>query len=141
MVSYIISLDKKYFFWALRLLLPKEETSMKYILKLLRCLLFRHQYLRTNNKHMLKLIIGLQIKMKRLVRPFVYQYYLPCISIVLVSFMSFVVPLSAIPGRVALVVTQCLTLTNLFIHQRVGKILFIKKVSDTSECNGFDLII
>ena len=77
--------------------------------------------------------IGLQIKMKRLVRPFVYQYYLPCISIVLVSFMSFVVPLSAIPGRVALVVTQCLTLTNLFIHQRVGKILFIKKSSDTSE--------
>ena len=62
---------------------------------------------------------GLQIKMERLVRPYVYQYFLPCISIVLVSFMSFVVPLSAIPGRVALVVTQCLTLTNIFIHQRV----------------------
>ena len=62
---------------------------------------------------------GLEIKMQRIVRPFVYQYFLPCISIVMVSFLSFVVPLSAIPGRVALVVTQCLTLTNIFIYQRV----------------------
>ena len=64
---------------------------------------------------------GLQIKLQRLVRPYVNQYFLPCISIVLVSFISFVVPLTAIPGRVALVVTQCLTLTNIFIYQRVRK--------------------
>ena len=64
---------------------------------------------------------GLHIRLQRLVRPYVYQYFLPCISIVLVSFISFVVPLTAIPGRVALVVTQCLTLTNIFIYQRVRK--------------------
>ena len=67
---------------------------------------------------------GLQIRLQRLVRPYVYQYFLPCISIVLVSFISFVVPLTAIPGRVALVVTQCLTLINIFIYQRVRKRFF-----------------
>jgi hypothetical protein len=62
---------------------------------------------------------GFKIKMKRVIQPYVYQYYLPCMSMVLVSFISFLVPLSALPGRIALVVTQCLTLTNIFIHQRV----------------------
>ena len=64
-------------------------------------------------------IITLQIQMDRIILPFVYLYYLPCISIVLVSGISFVIPLTAIPGRVALLVTQLLTLTSLFIHQTV----------------------
>ena len=41
-------------------------------------------------------------------------------AIVVVSFISFLVPLTAIPGRIALVVTQFLTLTNMFIHQMVS---------------------
>ena len=63
--------------------------------------------------------MGLNIQMRRKVMPFILRYYLPCVAIVLASQVSFVIPLSAIPGRVALVVTQFLTLTNIFIHQMV----------------------
>ena len=63
---------------------------------------------------------GLDITLKRLIQPYLYQYYLPAMAIVVVSQVSFVIPLTAIPGRVALVVTQFLTLTNIFIHQMVS---------------------
>ena len=68
-------------------------------------------------------LIGLKIQMDRIIAPFVYEYYLPCVAIVLVSGISFVIPLTAIPGRVALLVTVFLTLTNLFIHQTVIALL------------------
>ena len=64
--------------------------------------------------------MGFDLKLKRLILPYMLQYYLPCIAIVLVSFISFIVPLSAMPGRIALMVTQFLTLTNIFIHQIVS---------------------
>jgi hypothetical protein len=64
--------------------------------------------------------IGFNITLKREVQPYLYQYYFPSIAIVAVSFISFIIPLSAIPGRIALVVTQFLTLTNIFIHQMVS---------------------
>ena len=60
------------------------------------------------------------IAMKRQVGKYIYQYYMPCIAIVIASSFSFIIPLSAIPGRVALMVTQFLTLTNIFIKQMVG---------------------
>ena len=63
---------------------------------------------------------GLNIQMKRQVQKYFFQYFLPCIAVVIASSFSFIIPLSAIPGRVALVVTQFLTLTNLFIHQMVS---------------------
>ena len=63
---------------------------------------------------------GFDLTIKRLILPYMLQYYLPCISIVLVSFVSFIIPLSALPGRVGLIVTQFLTLTNVFIHQIVS---------------------
>ena len=63
--------------------------------------------------------IGFDIQMVRILRPFIMEYYLPCMAIVLVSQIGFVIPLTAIPGRVALLVTQFLTITNLFIHQMV----------------------
>ena len=66
---------------------------------------------------------GFDIEMKRHIESYFFQYYLPCMSIVMVSLISFIVPLSAIPGRIALVVTQFLTLTNIFIHQMVSDIL------------------
>ena len=62
---------------------------------------------------------GYNFRMERHVEPYILQYYIPCFGIVLVSFFSFVVPISATPGRIGLIVTQFLTLTNLFIHQRV----------------------
>ena len=69
--------------------------------------------------HALPTEIGFDIVLKRIVQPFLFQFYLPCIAIVLVSQTSFIVPLSAIPGRIALVVTQFLTLINIYIHQQV----------------------
>ena len=64
---------------------------------------------------------GYKFYIKRIIAPYFYQYYIPCLAIVIVSLLSFMIPILAIPGRVGLVVTQFLTLTNLFIHQRVRK--------------------
>jgi hypothetical protein len=63
--------------------------------------------------------LGFDVELKRLIYSYVYQYYLPCFAIVVVSSISFIVPLSSMPARVTLVVTQFLTLTNIFIHQMV----------------------
>ena len=65
------------------------------------------------------MLIPFNITMKRQVTKYLYQYYIPCMSIVTASSFSFIIPISAIPGRVALVVTQFLTLTNIFINQMV----------------------
>ena len=64
--------------------------------------------------------IGLDIQVHRCVSPFVLKFYLPCATITIVSQLSFIIPLDALPGRVALLVTQFLTLTSLFIHQMVS---------------------
>ena len=63
---------------------------------------------------------GFDITLERMFQPFLFQYYLPCMAIVLVSQISFIIPLSSLPGRVALVVTQFLTLTNIFIYSTVS---------------------
>ena len=64
--------------------------------------------------------VGIRIVMKRITTPFLLQYYFPCMTIVVVSIIGFVIPTSAIPGRIALLVTQFLTLINLFIYQMVN---------------------
>jgi hypothetical protein len=69
--------------------------------------------------------IGIFITMCRLQHSFIFMYYIPCITIVLVSLIGFVIPVSAIPGRIGLLVTQFLTLTNLSIHQMVNIIIVI----------------
>ena len=61
------------------------------------------------------------ITLQRQAPKYFYQYYIPCITIVVASSFSFIIPLSAIPGRVALVVTQFLTLTNILINQMASK--------------------
>ena len=58
---------------------------------------------------------GFHVFLTRIVQQNMYKYYFPTFAIVVVSQFSFIIPLSAIPGRVALVVTQFLTLTNVFI--------------------------
>ena len=63
--------------------------------------------------------VGFNITMTRRIEPYVMKYYTPSVAVVLVSEVGFVIPLSAIPGRVALLVTQFLTLVNLFIYQMV----------------------
>ena len=62
---------------------------------------------------------GFDVTLSRMIQPYLFQYYFPSITIVVVSQISFIIPLSAIPGRIGLIVTQFLTLTNIFIHQMV----------------------
>ena len=64
--------------------------------------------------------IGFNLCMKRKLIPFLLQYYIPSMAIVILTQISFIIPISAIPGRVALLVTEFLTMTNLFIHQQVN---------------------
>ena len=62
---------------------------------------------------------GFTIKMNRRLQPVILECYLPCIAIVVVSQISFVIPIDAVPGRVALLVTQFLSLTNIWVYQQV----------------------
>ena len=62
---------------------------------------------------------GFYNNLTRQIEPYIYQYYMPCTTVVLTSFFSFLIPLTAIPGRVAILVTQFLTLTSIFIHAMV----------------------
>ena len=64
--------------------------------------------------------VGFQVQMNRLLRPYLMMYYIPCIAIVLVSELGFLVRLTA-DGSVGLLVTQLLTLVNLFIYQMVSQ--------------------
>ena len=72
---------------------------------------------RVENHHWIK--IGFDIAIKRRMSKYIFQYYLPSCAIVAAASFNFVIPLSAIPGRVALLVTQFLTLTNIFINLTV----------------------
>ena len=71
------------------------------------------------------LAFGVEVTLKRQLSRYVYQYYLPSIIIVLASSVSFIIPLSAIPGRVALMGTQFLTLTNIFLNQMVNIYVYL----------------
>ena len=62
---------------------------------------------------------GFNLEIKRKVSTYVIQYYLPCATIVAISSISFIIPVTAIPGRVSLVVTLFLTLSNLIINNEV----------------------
>ena len=59
------------------------------------------------------------IKMERCLLPYIIKYYLPCIAIIIVSLISFLISIDSLPARVALLVTQFLTLTNILIAQQV----------------------
>ena len=64
--------------------------------------------------------VELHLSMHRIWLIYLYQYYLPCASIVFVSHVSFVIPPSSIPGRLGLLATLFLTLTNIFINHLVS---------------------
>ena len=80
--------------------------------------------------------VKLSITVERQSSKYIYQYYIPCITIVAAASFSFIIPLSAIPGRVALIVTQFLTLTNIFINQMVSLDTFIRCMINKSTCYG-----
>lgn len=64
---------------------------------------------------------GFVLDMKRVVLSFILKSYIPTTSIVLISGISFIIPLTAIPGRVTLSVTLFLTLGNIFMQTTVRK--------------------
>ena len=82
---------------------------------------------------------GFDMTLRRIIQPYLFQYYFPCIAIVLISQIGFMIPLSAIPGRVALVTTQFLTLTNIFISQTVNILLF--RDATVIYCLSFEKIL
>ena len=64
--------------------------------------------------------VGFDMILERIYRPFIYQYYIPSFTIVCVSTFSFIVPLTAIPGRISLAVTNLLCLITMYINQMVN---------------------
>lgn len=65
-------------------------------------------------------LIGFDINLVRILKQNFMAYYFPCIASVLVSQIGFLIPLTSIPGRAALLVTQFLSLINLFIAAMVS---------------------
>ena len=63
--------------------------------------------------------ISCVLKMERCLLPYIMKYYLPCIAMVIVSLISFLLALNTVPARVVLLVTLFLTLTNTLIAQQV----------------------
>ena len=71
--------------------------------------------------------ISCVLKLERCLLPYIMKYYLPCIAMVIVSFISFLLSLNSIPARVALLVTLFLTLTNILIAQQVSFCRYSRK--------------
>ena len=69
-------------------------------------------------------MVGFNIILRHLVAKYLWKYYIPCFSIVIVSQISFIIPLSSIPGRVCLVATNFLTLISIFMEQMVHKCVY-----------------
>ena len=64
--------------------------------------------------------VKFDLELNRILTPFIFQYYLPCMAIVCVSQISFIIPPSSVPGRIGFLATLFLTLTNLFITHMVS---------------------
>ena len=71
--------------------------------------------------------VAINITLTRIMRPFFMKYYLPSMAIALLSEISFIIPMKAIPARTALLATLFLALINLFIAQQVKLRLSISK--------------
>ena len=65
--------------------------------------------------------ISLEIEIHRIIRPFIYRYYLPCAGGVVVSSLSMTLPTNVVQARVALLVTVLLMVVNLYDTQMVRK--------------------
>ena len=78
-----------------------------------------------SNKHLNRLSSGIKstefgftMSLTRKFAPYFYLYYIPCMVVVTISFISVTIPLEAAAGRVGLLVTQFLSLTTIYIHER-----------------------
>ena len=63
--------------------------------------------------------IGLEIEITRVIRPFIYRYFLPCIGAVVVSSLSMTFPTNALQARVGLSGTVLLMTVNIYVTQMV----------------------
>ena len=63
--------------------------------------------------------INITIKLERCVLAFIIRYYLPCVAIIIVSLVNFLISEDSIPARTVLLVTQFLTLVNILIAHQV----------------------
>jgi len=59
-------------------------------------------------------VAGFQLRLRRKVSHYIITYYLPSGMFVIVSWISFLVPPSVVPGRMTLLVTVFLVLVNIF---------------------------
>ena len=90
-------------------------------------------------------LVGFDIAMERILKPYIMEYYLPCVASILVSHIGFVIPVKSIPGRAALLVTQFLSLINLFIAGMVRIVLFYQYLNlelvvyNSKRCNVINL--
>ena len=66
-------------------------------------------------------LVALKLDMHRILHPYINQYYAPSVAIVCISQVSFIIPPSSIPGRLGLVATLFLTMTNILIDSNVSK--------------------
>ena len=58
-------------------------------------------------------IAGFKMVLRRSVKPFIINVYLPTSLLVAVSFIGFLIPAEMVPGRMALIVTTFLMLVNI----------------------------
>ena len=96
-----------YIYWHNVIYMPKELSR----------LWFSAKYSEDNNNQ-----TGIHsiINLERCIFPFIIKYYLPCIAIITMSLVSFLLTLEHIPVRVMILVTNFLTLTNILIAQQVN---------------------
>ena len=64
--------------------------------------------------------VGVEIEIERILRPFIYRYFLPCFWSVLVSSLSMTIPTNLLQARVAMSVTLLLININLYVTQMVS---------------------
>jgi len=59
-------------------------------------------------------IYGVELRLSRVLSPFILSVYLPSAMFVVMSWVSFFIPPDIVPARIVLLVTLCLVLINMF---------------------------
>ena len=58
-------------------------------------------------------VAGYNVHLGRWLQPYVFNVFLPTVILVLISFVSFSIPVEQVPGRMSLVITIFLMLVNI----------------------------
>ena len=98
-------------------------TTVDFLTK--RAFLLQADHLYTEDQNVTYCQVGIEIHMKRFATPYILSFYAPLCAMVFVSWISFIVPPDAIPGRVGILVTVFLVLSTFFGNIQVtssGKI-------------------